>query len=423
MKVPVILDAEDHITRLAIAESSTNEVPKGSVLVVTRSGILAHSLPVALTGRNVTLNQDLKALIPGQQVDGEYVFRALQAFTNEILATCRKSGTTVASIETEKLLAFRVPVPPFEVQRRIVAKLDALLAQSRAAREQLEVVPALVEKYRQSVLAAAFRGDLTAEWRKKNSDVEPASVLLERIRAERRRRWEEAELAKMKAKGKAPKDDTWKAKYAAPAPVDLGELPELPSTWVWARVQEVGEVVTGFTPATKDPENFGGDVPFFKPTDLDQGDHLRVAREFLTEKGAEAGRRLPPCCVLVTCIGATIGKVGFAEVACATNQQVNAAIPSDGVHARWMYRAMTAPQFQIQITENASATTLPIINKGRFEQLFVAVPPASEQRELDGAVNRMLNPLAPVAEGVGLNRVSEVERSLLAKAFRGELTT
>jgi len=162
MKVPVILDAEDHITRTAVAESSTNEVPKGSVLVVTRSGILAHSLPVALTGRNVTLNQDLKALVPGEHVDGEFVFRALQAFSNVILTTCRKSGTTVASVETDKLLAFRVPVPPLDVQRRIVTKLNVLLARVDDARDGVRAAHAALDLSEQSVLAKAFRGELTA---------------------------------------------------------------------------------------------------------------------------------------------------------------------------------------------------------------------------------------------------------------------
>ncbi len=68
--------------------------------------------------------------------------------------------------------------------------------------------PGLLQDYRRSVLAAAFRGDLTADWREKNPDLEPADKLLMRIRAERRRLWEEAELAKMGA----AKDERWKEK-------------------------------------------------------------------------------------------------------------------------------------------------------------------------------------------------------------------
>ena len=100
-------------------------------------------------------------------------------------------------------------------------------------------MPPLLEKLRQSILAAAFRGDLTKDWRAKNPNVEPASALLARIRTERRAKWEESELAKMKAKGKPPTDDKLKAKYKEPEPVDTTGLPELPEGWCWASLDEL----------------------------------------------------------------------------------------------------------------------------------------------------------------------------------------
>jgi len=74
-----------------------------------------------------------------------------------------------------------VPLPPLNEQRRIVEKIEALTARSRKAREALEAIPNLLDQFRQSVLAAAFRGDLTADWREQNPDVEPAEVLLEKV--------------------------------------------------------------------------------------------------------------------------------------------------------------------------------------------------------------------------------------------------
>ena len=109
--------------------------------------------------------------------------------------------------------AFHVCLPPLNEQKRIVAKIDALFERSRRAKAALDAIPPLLDKLRQSILAAAFRGDLTADWRAQNPDVEPADKLLERIRAERRRRWEEAELAKMRERGKEPKNDKWKTRY------------------------------------------------------------------------------------------------------------------------------------------------------------------------------------------------------------------
>jgi type I restriction enzyme S subunit len=149
------------------------------------------------------------------------------------------------TLSLSKVQRLPVPVPPHNEQLGIVAKLDALQARSRRAREALDAVPPLLEKLRQSILAAAFRGDLTKDWRAKHKDVEPASKLLERIRIERRKKWEEAELAKLKAKGRLPTDDRWKAKYKEPEPIDTTGLPELPEGWCWASFETIAQVDLG----------------------------------------------------------------------------------------------------------------------------------------------------------------------------------
>src|SRR5262249_37167773 len=70
------------------------------------------------------------------------------------------------------------PIPPSNEHRRIVPKLESLQARSRRAREALDAVPPLLENLRQSILAAAFHGDLTKDWRAQNPNPEPASALL-----------------------------------------------------------------------------------------------------------------------------------------------------------------------------------------------------------------------------------------------------
>ena len=100
-----------------------------------------------------------------------------------------------------------------------------------------EVGP-LLDQFRQSVLTAALRGDLTADWRAAHPNVEPASELLLRIRAERRRRWEQAKLVKYEAKGQKPPKN-WKDNYKEPEPVDDSDLPGLPDRWRWVRLDEV----------------------------------------------------------------------------------------------------------------------------------------------------------------------------------------
>ena len=87
------------------------------------------------------------------------------------------SGTTRLKLNQGKLRKALFKVLPLAEQRRILAKLEALQAHSRRAKEALDQIPALLDLYRQSVLAAAFRGDLTRDWRAQHPDVEPASCL------------------------------------------------------------------------------------------------------------------------------------------------------------------------------------------------------------------------------------------------------
>jgi type I restriction enzyme S subunit len=179
MKTRRIVDAEDRITELAIRSSATNLLPSGAVLIVTRSGILAHSLPVAVTQTDAAINQDLKALVPYAGLDPEYVAWALGRFANDILVDCRKHGTTVHSIETSRLLKFPIPVCPTNEQRRIVEKIDELFSLIEAGERALERARRLLERYRQSILKAAVTGELTRDWRERHKgEVEPADILL-----------------------------------------------------------------------------------------------------------------------------------------------------------------------------------------------------------------------------------------------------
>ena len=114
MKTQVIWETVDGITTEAIERSSARRVPPKSVLIVTRSGILAHSLPVAVTAVESTLNQDLKALNPPCGIVPDYIAWGLRACEQRILNTCRKGGTTVHSIEMPRSLRFRTPRCPNE---------------------------------------------------------------------------------------------------------------------------------------------------------------------------------------------------------------------------------------------------------------------------------------------------------------------
>ncbi|MBW1706172.1 MAG: restriction endonuclease subunit S, partial [Deltaproteobacteria bacterium] len=160
MKFDVILDTEDHITPDAIRNSATRLINQGAVLVVYRSGILAHSFPVAIAGRDVTINQDLKALTSKSEVRNEYLFGLLSALPS-IGLSCVKKGATVHNIDGSRFLGLKIPRPSKTLQDEFAVHLETLLTH----KEKRHAVGEQIEKLFSVLLYRAFTGDLTAQWR------------------------------------------------------------------------------------------------------------------------------------------------------------------------------------------------------------------------------------------------------------------
>lgn len=424
MKSTVIHETMDKITDDAVENSSTHLVPPNSLLMVTRSGILAHTFPVAVNATEVTINQDLKTLTPFANISPMFLMHWLKATEGTVLSELTKAGTTVASVDFPKFKAHKLPVPPLDEQRRIADKIDTLQAKSRRAHEALETVRPLLEKFRQSVLAAAFRGDLTAEWRKHNPDVEPAEKLLERIRTERRTRWEEAELAKMRAKGKEPKNDKWKAKYKEPEPVDVNDLPELPEGWCWTNVETISTKVSDGV--HKKPNYVESGIPFLKVKDLTCGPGISFENtSFVTlEDHNDFCKRTNPerGDVLITKDG-TLGVVRVIDTDIEFSIFVSLALIKpviDGL-SQCVGGFLSSPLGQKGM--KVTGTGLQHIHLKDLRATVLPLPPLEEQviisEVLEGLTTKLDDTVANVAKQ--LEQVNTLDQSILAKAFRGEL--
>ena len=225
---------------------------------------------------------------------------------------------------------------------------------------------------RQKILDLAIHGKLVPQ----DPNDEPASVLLERIRAEKERLIKEGKIKKGKKSAKTS---------------DKPHYPfELPKGWKWTTLGEIGEITTGNTPSKDNKEYYGGNIPFFKPTDLEQGIDTKFSNDKLSQLGFESSRKLPANTVLVTCIGATIGKTGLISVEGSCNQQINAIVPTKSIIPYFLYYACVSEYMQNEIKSNASATTLPILNKGNFSKIAFPLPPLEEQKRIVSEIERWM---------------------------------
>lgn len=201
------LAARRWVTSEGLKNSPCTAVPNKSVIVVTRVGLGKIG---SVVGEPLCFSQDCQALLPVAGVDDR--FTAYQMKWTAIHFLRQSRGTTISGITKKQLNDTLFSLPPSAEQQRIADALDELLSDLYAGVAALERVQAKLKHYRAAVLKAAVEGALTAEWRAQHPATEPASALLTRILAERRRRWEEAQLKKFKEAGKAPPKD-WKAKY------------------------------------------------------------------------------------------------------------------------------------------------------------------------------------------------------------------
>lgn len=143
MKRDVIEDSQDHITKRALAESSLKLLDAGAVLMVVRGMILAHTVPVAVNARPVTINQDMKALIPLPEMDPTFLRYVLNGHQHELLALVEEAGHGTCCLRSEQWRNFRVPVPPLDEQRAIADLLDR---KTRTIDEAIAVQMASIER-------------------------------------------------------------------------------------------------------------------------------------------------------------------------------------------------------------------------------------------------------------------------------------
>jgi len=187
MKTDFLADSQDHLTKLGASQLKV--IPKDSILFVVRGMILAHTFPVAMAMRELTINQDIRAVSPHAGVSSGYLLRALQREAVSILFAVRESTHGTRRLESETLKVWPIPLPsPYE-QQEIVHRVEGLFRLADTIEHRVSVAKLRADKLTQSILTRAFRGELVlteAELaRREGREYEPASVLVERIQAEK----------------------------------------------------------------------------------------------------------------------------------------------------------------------------------------------------------------------------------------------
>ncbi len=356
-----------YISWFKYEESPEIKIFEGDIILVKTASIgkvaIVENLP-----KPATINPQF-VVLKEVSCDNRYLYYLLYSPYTQLKIQKFAVGTAVPTFTQKALANMEIPLPPIEEQREIVRRVEEMFGEIEKIEEGKEKMEVLGRMLKKRVLEEAISGRLVS------NEMEPGEKTAEQL------------LKDILAK---KKNDPKKAKVLSPIDEEPWALPE---GWKWCRLGEIGDIITGTTPSKDHPEFYGIDVPFFKPTDLEQGQSVTTSSDMLSIVGYKNARHIPTDSVLVTCIGATIGKTGIIRKEGSCNQQINAIIPLAGILPEYIYMSIISAFFQEQIKENAPATTLPILNKTSFSNLLFPLPPISIQKRIVERIEEMFGML------------------------------
>jgi type I restriction enzyme S subunit len=303
------------------------------------------------------------------------------------------------------VLEIPLPLPPLAEQKRIVAKVEQLLARVNAARDRLDRVPAILKRFRHSVLAAACSGRLTKDWRERNPDVEPASVLLERIHND---------VIEIGSREERILSDQ----------IEL-EPYELPTRWSWSSVKDVCVAVTDGD--HQPPPKAKGGVPFIVISNISSGSIDLSATMFVPKEYYDAlhdGRRPRQGDILYSVTGSFgIAMLVKTREKFCFQRHIALLRPHSSIPSSFLHLVMSSNLAFSQAASLATGIAQPTVPLSGLRVIRIPIPPLAEQDEIVRRVESLFT-LADAIErrvAAGTLRAEKITQSVLAKAFRGEL--
>lgn len=378
MKAERITGAEESITEDGLKNSASNLLPPDRVLMVVRSGILKHTIPVAINERDVALNQDMKALtFDGQKCIPQFFLRWVQGFNDQLLLAWAKQGATVESIEHAYVAKTIIPLPDVVEQTRIAAFLDRETATiDGLIAEQQRLIDLLNEK-RQAVISHAVTKGLNPQAPMKPSGIE------------------------------------W--------------LGDVPAHWVIKPLKYLMSLTSGGTPSRDNLSYWDGAVPWASSKDLKKDD-LDDTQDHITQKALDDGAAelVPPGSILTVVRGMILlhtFPVVVARVPMAINQDLKAILPTAAITADFLAWLLRGASDEVLSRTDEAGHGTKVLRMDSWLAMQVPVPPEREQVLIVAEVIKRLGDIdALIAEAQrAIDLLQERRTALIAAAVTGQI--
>jgi type I restriction enzyme S subunit len=351
---------------------------KGDVLISVRAPVG----PTNICPEKSCIGRGLAAIRGLNGMESSFILYLLRAFEDDIAG--KGTGTTFNAIIGNQLKGFAVPLPPLPEQHRIVSKIEGLFTKLEVGVKSLEKTKAQLKHYRQSVLKYAFEGKLTEEWREKYEDeLEPASMLLERIKEERKK--------------------TLKEKYKELPPLDTSELSELSEGWMWARLGFLFDWSNGKGLTKKQMQ--AGNYTVYGGNGI-TGTH----NEWLCKKEA----------LVIGRVGAHCGNVHLAlPESWITDNAIYTSWKTEKIYLRFFYYLLS----NCKLNELSGGSGQPYVSQAILNPLLVPITTLPEQHKIVEKIERRFSIADDVEKTIdqSLKQAERLRQSILKTAFGGKL--
>lgn len=361
-----ISSASEHLTDLGKANARL--IPKGSI-AVNCIGSIGKS---AITPMDSTTNQQINSACYYPYPD--YLYWTFQSATFKSQLLSKASMTTLPIVNKSKMEECIVSLPPIAEQKRIVAKIEEIMPyidRYAVAYDHLQSYNTrFPDDLKKSILQMAMQGKLVEQRPEEGTGEE----LYQQIQKEKQKLIKEGKIKKEKPLPEITED----------------EVPfEIPESWKWVRTGEIGSWGSGATPSRSHPEYYGGNIPWLKTGDLNDG-YIESVPESITKEGYEhSSVRLNPIgSVLIAMYGATIGKLGILKIKATTNQACCACIPFDNVEDRYIFYYLLS--HRKQFIEQGAGGAQPNISKEKILETVFPLPPFAEQKRIVAKLDELL---------------------------------
>ena len=430
-----IRSAEEYITDLALQKSSAKLFPKGTILIALYGATIGK---LAILDIEASTNQAICGIHSSSFLETKFLFHYLLCKQRFLIGL--GAGGAQPNISQTILKKLLVSIPPLPEQRAIVAKIEELFSSLDNGSANLEKAQEQLKVYRQAVLKKAFEGELTKEWREKQTDLPSAEELLEQIKVERENYYEQqladwkVKVAEWEENGKEGKKPGKPKKLTVPEPPtekhDRRKW-DLPKEWLWTQVGSLcfitklaGFEYTDYVNYTEDGDLFvikaenAGPLGYRHKVYSKVRSHKVISLVRSQVYGGE---------ILVVFVGAGTGNVATVpfDKKYFLGPNIGMGRPYFKINTRFLELFLQSSLGKNVMMSTVKAVAQPSLSMGSIRQSPIIFTSYQEQSQIIQEIESRLSVCDKVEESIkeGLQKAKALKQSILKKAFDGALLT